>query len=58
MTLPTPSDRATGVKTNGEGRRTTAHLNLTVPLESPALPPMKRDVYRNQFSTKRAQERK
>lgn len=46
-----------GVETNGEKQITTAHLNLTVPLESPALPPVKRDVYRNRFSTKRAIER-
>ena len=26
--MTSPSERATGVKTNGEGRRTNAHLNL------------------------------
>ncbi len=73
MTSPQPGI-ATGVRTNGEGQKTEAHLNLTVTLKEWAADEVRRDTrsrkkvrmpgfmprdrYRNRFSTKRAIEGK
>lgn len=44
MTYQSPSDRATGVKTGGEGKRTTAHLNLTHAMGKPPTAPIQNEA--------------
>lgn len=43
----------TAIKTNGEGRVTTGHLNLTRTMADP-LPYVPPDTFRNRFSTGKA----